>query len=51
MKTERQMYEEYIAAQEARLEALLKQAKDVKKDIDNVIALMVDCPYESNTER
>jgi len=46
MKTERQMYEEYIAAQEARLEALLKQAQDVKKDIDNVIALMVDCPYD-----
>jgi hypothetical protein len=45
MKTERQMYEEYISAQEARLEALLQQANAIQKDIDNVTTLMLKCPY------
>lgn len=51
MKTETQMYEEYIATQQARLEALVKEAEAIKKDIDNVQAMMVACPYESNTKR
>lgn len=46
MKSERQLYEEYIAAQLSRLEALEKQVEAVQKDIDNVRKLMVECPYE-----
>jgi uncharacterized protein (UPF0335 family) len=48
MKTETQMYEEYIASQKARLEALEKEKAMIEKDIDNVTKLMVSCPYESS---
>ena len=46
MKTERQMYEEYIAAQQERLEKLLDEQHRIQLDIDNVTNLMVECPYE-----
>lgn len=45
MKTEKQIYEEYIVTQQARLEALEKEIERVKIDIDNVTKLMVECPY------
>jgi len=48
MKTETQLYVEYIEAQEAKLEALVKQVEAIKKDIDNVRSMMVACPYDSN---
>jgi len=46
MKTERQMYEEYIEAQKARLEKLLEEQKKIEKDIDEVTKLMLECPYD-----
>lgn len=40
------MYEEYIAAQKARLEKLLEEQKKIEKDIAEVTKLMIQCPYE-----
>lgn len=48
MRTERQMYEEYIEAQQRKLEELTKQLAKTKEDIDNVTKLMLACPYEPN---
>lgn len=46
MKTESQMYTDYITTQQARLEALEKEKANIQKDIDNVRKLMVGCPYD-----
>lgn len=46
MKTETQIYEDHIAAQLSRLEALEQEQARIKIDIDNVRKLMVECPYE-----
>jgi hypothetical protein len=40
------IYEEYIATQLIKLEALEKQIVDTKKDIDNVRKLMLEYPNE-----
>jgi hypothetical protein len=45
MKTERQMYEEYLDAQYKRLNELIEERAKVEKDIDNVTTLMLKCPY------
>jgi hypothetical protein len=50
MKTERQMYQEYIEAQERKLEELTRQLAKTKEDIDNVTKLMLACPYEEQDE-
>jgi hypothetical protein len=46
MKTERQMYEEYLDVQYKRLHELIEERARVEKDIDNVTTLMVECPYD-----
>jgi hypothetical protein len=46
MKTERQMYEEYLDAQYKRLDELIEERAKVELDIDNVTTLMLNCPYE-----
>jgi hypothetical protein len=46
MITEQQMYEEYIATQEKKLQELLIQITKIKEDIDNVTKLMLSCPYD-----
>ena len=50
MITEKQMYIEYIQAQERKLEELQKQLARTKEDIDNVTKLMLACPYEEEHE-
>ena len=50
MRTERQMYQEYIEAQERKLEELTRQLAKTKEDIDNVTKLMLACPYEGENE-
>ena len=50
MRTERQMYQEYIDAQQRKLEELTKQLAKTKEDIDNVTKLMLACPYEDKDE-
>lgn len=47
MITEKQMYEEYIATQQRKLNDLLNQIKKIEEDIDTVTKLMVNCPYDN----
>ena len=50
MKTERQMYEEYLDAQYKRLHELIEERARIEKDIDNVTTLMLKCPYEPTND-
>lgn len=49
MKTERQMFEDYINYQQSELERLEKEVLKIKKDIDAVTKLMLQCPYEKDS--
>lgn len=49
MRTERQMFEDYINYQQSELERLEKEILKIKKDIDVVTELMLKCPYEKDS--
>jgi hypothetical protein len=48
MKTERQMFEDYINYQQSELQRLEKEILKIKKDINAVTELMAKCPYENS---